>query len=61
MIVRRGGLGGIDHQHDMKCRGEDKRESKVKVHKPCTITRKEYLQDVTEFRQKIDKIVVRVL
>jgi len=33
MIVRRGGLGGINHLHDMKHQGQDKRESKVKVHK----------------------------
>lgn len=61
MIVRRGGLGGINHRHHMNHQGEDKRESKVKVHKPRPDPSKEYLQDVTESPQKIGKLVVRVL
>jgi len=45
----------------MNHRGEDKRESKVKVHKPCRIPSKEYLEDMAESPQKIEKLVVRVL
>jgi len=59
--VRRGGLGGIDHRHDMNHHGKDKRESKVKVHKPCRIPSKEYLEAMAESPQKIDKLVMRVL
>lgn len=45
----------------MNGQGEDKRESKVKVHKACTILSKEYLKATTDAPRKIDRLAMRVL